>query len=104
MASPLIDSAGELLKRTTSRCPVCWAPCPGEVWRTQEQPSKVYLQRTCPRHGEFSACLASDARFYWLAQGNRANSGCCGTGSAAVSGASCCSADGSSVGTLGRNA
>jgi hypothetical protein len=46
-----------------------------------------------------SVCIASDARFYWLARGNPENdAGCCGGGSA------CCAADGSTAGTLGRNA
>jgi hypothetical protein len=80
----------KLLKRTTSRCPVCHAPCPAEVWRTGGIQSKVFLKRTCPEHGEASVCIASDARFYWLAKGKSENA--------------CCSADGSNVGTLGRNA
>src|SRR5437868_4875420 len=88
--------ADELLKRTTSRCPMCHAPCPGEVWRTGGIPSKVFLKRTCPEHGEASVCIASDARFYWLAKG-RAENDPCGPGA-------CCSADGSNPGTLGRNA
>lgn len=42
-------------------------------------------------------CIASDARFYWLAKGNPDNSrGCCG-------GSACCASDGSPAGTLGRN-
>jgi len=80
----------KLLKRTTSRCPVCHAPCPAEVWRTGGIQSKVFLKRTCPEHGEASVCIASNARFYWLAKGKSENA--------------CCSADGSNVGTLGRNA
>ncbi len=91
----------ELLKRTTSRCPVCHAPCPAEVWRTGGIPSKVLLKRTCPTHGEASVCIASDARFYWLAKGKDANGACC---SPNLSTNSCCSADGSNPGTLGRNA
>jgi 7,8-dihydro-6-hydroxymethylpterin dimethyltransferase len=87
----------ELLKRTTSRCPTCHAPCPAEVWRTGGIPSKVFLKRTCPEHGEASACIASDARFYWLAKGKSENACGCGPNS-------CCSADGSNAGTLGRNA
>jgi uncharacterized radical SAM superfamily Fe-S cluster-containing enzyme len=87
----------ELLKRTTSRCMICHAPCPAEVWRTGGVPSKILLKRTCAAHGEMSVCIASDARFYWLARGKDAND--CGCGSGA-----CCSADGTSVGTLGRNA
>jgi uncharacterized radical SAM superfamily Fe-S cluster-containing enzyme len=86
----------ELLKRTTSRCPVCQAPCPAEVWRIAGIPQKVFLKRICPEHGEASICIASDARFYWLAKG-KAENACC-------SGSTCCSADGSNFGTLGRNA
>ena len=94
---PSLKLTDELLKRTTSRCPVCHAPCPAEVWRTGGIPSKVLLKRTCPEHGEASVCIASDARFYWLAKGKEANACGCGPGG-------CCSADGSTPGTLGRNA
>ncbi len=89
-----------LLKRTTSRCPHCHAPCPAEVLRTHGKPAKVILRRHCPSHGEISQCIASDARFYWLAKGNPLNaseSSCC-------AGTACCAADDSPVGTLGRNA
>ncbi|HEV7927229.1 MAG TPA: radical SAM protein [Verrucomicrobiae bacterium] len=86
----------KLLKRTTSRCPVCHVPCPAEVWRTGGIPSKVFLKRTCPEHGEASVCIASDARFYWLAQG-KAENACCG-------GQACRVSDNAPAGTLGRNA
>ena len=98
--TPLAFTTEELLKRTTSRCPVCLQPCPAEVWRigTKER-AQVHLKRTCPDHGTASICIASDARFYWLAQGNPDNAagGCCG-------GVACCAADGSEAGILGRNA
>lgn len=95
---PTVRLSDELLKRTTSRCPVCHAPCPAEVWRTGGIPLKVFLKRTCYEHGEASVCIASDARFYWLAKGKAENSACgCEAGA-------CCSADGLNVGTLGRNA
>ena len=56
----------------------------------------VYLTRECPDHGEHTACISSDARFYWLAKGDPANA--CGPGCA-------CSADPAGRdGTLGRNA
>src|SRR5213593_1974037 len=112
---PLKD---ELLKRTTSRCPTCHAACPAEVWRTGGIPAKVFLKRACPEHGEASVCIASDARFYWLARGKDENA--CGGGGASVLAsrasngnsssvasphqATCCSADGTNAGTLGRNA
>ncbi|HWD93216.1 MAG TPA: radical SAM protein [Verrucomicrobiae bacterium] len=94
---PNLKLTDELLKRTISRCPVCHTSCPAEVWRTGGISSKVFLKRTCPEHGETSVCVASDARFYWLAKGKAGNSGGCAPNS-------CCSADGSSSGTLGRNA
>ncbi len=96
----------QLLKRTTSRCPVCHTACPAEVWRTGGIPSRVFLKRTCPEHGEASVCIASDARFYWLAKGKMENSCGCSAPSTINSHPSttCCSADGSNVGTLGRNA
>jgi len=74
----------ELLKRTTSRCPVCHASCPAEVWRTGGIPAKVILKRTCPEHGEASVCIASDARFYWLAKGKPENA-CCANPSPGLS-------------------
>ena len=86
----------ELLKRTTSRCPHCLKSCPAEVWRTAGIPSKVLLKRNCTEHGEFSSCIASDSRFYWLAQGKSENA-CCG-------GQACRASDHTPAGTLGRNA
>src|SRR5207302_10919313 len=116
---PIIESE-QLLKCTTSRCPVCQASCPAEVWRVAGRPAKVFLKRNCPQHGEASVCIASDARFYWLAKGKSENA-CCSAGGASVlasrasvSGTNgsavaslrqntCCSVAGSTVGTLGRN-
>src|SRR6185436_4411599 len=93
-----IVATEQLLKRTTSRCPICHAACPAEVLRIEGRPAKVVLKRTCPTHGEATVCIASDARFYWLAKGNPENAkGCCG-------GSACCASDGSAAGTLGRNA
>jgi uncharacterized radical SAM superfamily Fe-S cluster-containing enzyme len=115
-SSPSFRFAADLLKRTTSRCPVCHVPCPAEVWRTGGIPSQVFLKRTCPEHGEASVCLASDARFYWLAKG-KAENACCSRPSPGfatlspsdgerdgVRGSACCASDGSPAGTLGRNA
>ncbi|MBI1842373.1 MAG: radical SAM protein [Verrucomicrobia bacterium] len=90
-------SARTLLKKTSSRCPVCQAGCPAEVWKTHETTPRVFLDRVCPSHGLFSACLASDARFYWLSRGASDASAC-------LSGACGCSAAGPAPVTLGRNA
>jgi uncharacterized radical SAM superfamily Fe-S cluster-containing enzyme len=95
---PLLETSSQLLKRTTSRCPECHAACPAEVWRvTLGKHAKVYLKRTCPDHGSASVCISSDARFYWLAQGNPENA-CCGGGACSSA------AEDGMEGTLGRNA
>lgn len=115
-----------MLKQTTSRCPVCQAACRAEVWRVDGTPALVFLKRRCAEHGEVSVCIASDARFYWLAKGKPENAqgtaplteawrlgarglelprpagNGCGTGASA--GQACCAATGRAVGTLGRNA
>ena len=89
-----IPSLGETLKETRSRCPVCQIECKGRVWKSGGSPSKVYLSRSCPEHGDATVCIASDARFYWLSKGSDS----CGSGCA-------CSADPQGLdGTLGKNA
>ncbi len=104
-----------LLKKTRSRCPVCHAACPAEVWRVEGTPARVFLKRTCATHGAASVCLASDARFYWLAKGNPENAQpCCSGGNCNppispldldfTTGAARSAADNSIAGTLGRNA
>lgn len=91
-------AAGRLLKETTSRCPACLKPCPAEVWLEEGEPARVVLRRFCPDHGEASMCIASDARFYWLARGRSENAtGCCG-------GSVGCASHSTEAGTLGRNA
>ena len=86
-----------LLKRTTSRCPVCRKATPAEVIRvTRDKTAKVFMKKTCAEHGRSTVCIASDARFYWLAQGDPSNA-CCG-------GTACCASEEGKPGTLGRNA
>src|SRR3954471_17792459 len=85
-----------LLKRTTSRCPTCHAACPAEVWKVGDrEKQRVMLRRRCAEHGEAEACISSDARFYWLAQGDPQNACCGGNASSAQ--------DGTVRGTLGCN-
>ncbi len=86
----------QLLKRTQSRCPVCHASVPAEVWLVGGKEKRVMLRRTCAQHGAAEVCISSDARFYWLAQGDPQNA-CCG-------GNACSASDGEVRGTLGRNA
>ena len=99
-ASACCSPTEQLLKRTTSRCPVCHVSSPAEVWRTEGPNAKVFLRRTCPVHGESETCISSDARFYWLAQGDPRNAGN-GSGGG---GNACRASDGAVRGTLGRNA
>jgi uncharacterized radical SAM superfamily Fe-S cluster-containing enzyme len=105
-----VAAAGErLLKRTLSRCPVCNARCPAEVWLAGATPAMVFLRRRCPEHGEASVCIASDARFYWLARGNPENSerldqsNFFDSKGGAFGKQACCAATGCAAGTLGRN-
>jgi len=84
------------LKRTTSRCPVCARPCPGEVWVDGGSPARVWLSRECPEHGVHDQCLASDARHYHLANGD--------PGNACDAGCACAADPDGRSGSLGRNA
>ena len=89
----MIGLSERLLKRTRGRCPECHEPVAAEVWKIGGgKQERVVLRRTCPAHGESETCIASDARFYWLAQGNRED------------GCACDAQSGSCGGTLGRNA
>jgi 7,8-dihydro-6-hydroxymethylpterin dimethyltransferase len=80
----------KFLKETMSRCMTCFEPVPAEVVQIGD---KIYMDRFCPKHKNRSMMISSDARFYYLAK----------AGDDSCSGGSCCSADGSSKGTLGRN-
>jgi tetraether lipid synthase len=98
-SSACCPAAGELLKRTTGRCPQCHVQCPAEVWRSEGAPAQIFLRRSCPTHGDAETCISSDARFYWLAKGDPQNAegaDCCGN--------ACRASDGAVRGTLGRNA
>jgi uncharacterized radical SAM superfamily Fe-S cluster-containing enzyme len=88
-------AAPTLLKRTRGRCPVCLEDCPAAVVRRDEA---VFLRRQCGQHGVIETRIATDARFYWLAQGNPENS-CCAPGTAC-----CASSAGGAAGTLGQKA
>lgn len=92
----MIASLKESLKSTRSKCPVCHRLCPAEIWKCTGKPAKVWLSRSCPEHGSHDTCLASDARYYWIAKGDPSNA--CGDDCA-------CSADPTAaLGTLGKNA
>jgi uncharacterized radical SAM superfamily Fe-S cluster-containing enzyme len=46
---------------TTSLCPTCLRPCPAEH---AERDGRVYLVRTCAKHGTAEALVSSDAAWY----------------------------------------
>jgi 7,8-dihydro-6-hydroxymethylpterin dimethyltransferase len=104
--NPGAETRDRLLKKTKSRCPVCRAVCPAEVWLSIDTTPRVFLRRNCLTHGEASICIASDARFYWLARGKPENAdNSPHTFSLNDRTSTCCqSASGCGVGTLGRNA
>lgn len=105
---PMAATPGRLLKCTRSRCPVCQAACPAEVWLLGAAPAKVFLRRFCAQHGEASVCIASDARFYWVARGKPENAERLGESptlkTAPFKKQACCAATGCASGTLGQNA
>lgn len=95
----------KLLKRTVSRCPVCRARTPGEVWRRSEgKTESIWLRRRCTEHGAAEVCISSDARFYWLSQGDPRNACCDAAGAGGVGGTLGCNAIRSAVNDQPRDA
>ncbi len=89
-----------VVKKTISKCHVCRHPAPAQVIRqVQNGREQVVMRRTCEHHGTHEFVIASDARFYWHAEGNPLNKstdcGCSGT---------CSSVGGGKGGFLGINA
>jgi uncharacterized radical SAM superfamily Fe-S cluster-containing enzyme len=69
---------GRPIKTTTSLCPVCLARIPADV---RERDGQVWMDKTCPAHGPFTALLASDVRHYYQADPRLEGLGaCCGPG------------------------
>ena len=63
-----------VIKTTTSICPDCLEKIPADV---VEKDKRVYMLKTCPEHGDFSALLASDVRHYYVADPNIEKVACC---------------------------
>jgi len=70
---------GRKIKNTSSICPQCLEPIDAEVFERQ---GEVWMDKTCARHGQFSALLSSDIRHYFE-PGAR-------SGTSPSPGASCC--------------
>ncbi len=90
-----------LLKKTTSYCARCRESVPGEVEsRAGSCGDEVWLRKQCPLCGESEVKLSSDARFYWLSEGQRnPEASACGAGCGCASPAA-----GEQIGFLGGNA
>ena len=63
-----------LIKTTTSICPECLDKIPADV---VEKDGRVIMLKTCPKHGDFSALLASDVRHYYVADPAVEQVACC---------------------------
>lgn len=89
------------LKGTRSYCSRCREKIPATVVkRNSGKAEEVWLIKDCPTCGGSEVKISSDARFYWLSQGQRGvDPRVCGAGCGCASPAS-----GSRVGFLGGNA
>ena len=102
MKVALVNRSGQTrLKGTTSFCPQCREKVPGEVVkRSSGKSEEVWLIKDCPACGTIEVKISSDARFYWLSQGQReVEASACGAGCGCASPAS-----GDRIGFLGGNA
>ncbi|MFM8872789.1 MAG: radical SAM protein, partial [Phycisphaerales bacterium] len=72
-------SIERVIKATRSRCPTCRADIPASV---VERGGCVFMEKSCPEHGDFRILLQSDARWYFPSHGDPANAAgaCCGGG------------------------
>jgi hypothetical protein len=77
-------------EETTGLCPECLRTVPA---RLRAEEGRVWLDRSCGRHGESRALLASDAAEYLRLRQyvpDRAAGGCCGEGTECVTGPPVC--------------
>lgn len=73
------DSFGEgrKIKNTSSICPECLATVDAQVF---ERHGEVWMDKSCARHGRFSALLAADSKHYYLpTAASLKGSSCCGS-------------------------
>ncbi len=75
----LSDSRGQgrKIKNTTSICPHCLEPVDAEVF---ERHGEVWMDKSCSRHGHFSALLSSNIKHYYEPSARRVQgTSCCGS-------------------------
>ncbi len=82
-------SASGWTEQTESLCPACLRTVPATV---SEQDGRIWLDRSCERHGPARALLASDAAEYLRLRQYTAprGDGCCGEGETCASGPPVC--------------
>jgi hypothetical protein len=69
---------GRQIKSTRSLCPTCLERVDADVF---ERSGEVWMDKSCPTHGRFSARLSGDARHYYRYDERLAGLGsCCGPG------------------------
>ena len=72
-------------------CPACLRPTPATIY---EDDGRIWMRQNCPRHGESTALLASNAaeylRFRTYAVDRSAGGGCCGPGTECADGPPTC--------------
>jgi len=73
---PVSWKEGRLLKRTLSICPHCLERIEAKVF---ERSGEVWMDKTCPQHGHFSALLAADSRHYFKPGSRLGKKSCCGS-------------------------
>ena len=57
-----------LVKNKRSKCNDCFEIVPAEVWRSSDNPPRIYMRKYCSKHGVTSSRLSSDAKFYFFAR------------------------------------
>ncbi len=73
---PPAFGTGRRIKTTTSLCPQCLEPIEAHVF---EREGKVWMDKTCPEHGGYTALLSDDVRHYYVADPRvEALGSCCG--------------------------
>jgi uncharacterized radical SAM superfamily Fe-S cluster-containing enzyme len=79
VSSPRSDSRsqGRKIKNTNSICPQCLEPVDAEVF---ERHGEVWMDKSCTRHGHFSALLSSDIKHYLEPSARQVQgTSCCGS-------------------------
>ena len=61
---PKLREGEELIRRTTSLCPVCYRLLPAIIFERDE---KIWIRKICPEHGEVEEIYWGDAKLFYKA-------------------------------------